>query len=117
MTNKKSELNLEKKFGYVVLNGDYYIIDHEDGKPIFVKESKKKVNEQIRKAKAIAKKLVTGLDGEKLLTEIIMNEYREKEMDRLYKMIFKSKRKYKPKTRAGHCVDMKVGNVIIPLVD
>jgi len=40
-----------------------------------------------------------------------------KDIKKLYKNLFESKRKYKPKTREHHCVDMKIGNFILPIAD
>ena len=43
--------------------------------------------------------------------------FTDKDIDKLYKLVNSKKKKYKPKTREGHCVDMKVGGFIIPIVD
>ena len=64
----------------------------------------------------IANKLKSSLDREKILFESVM-KLDEKELQTLHNVLFNSKKKVKPKTRADHCVDMKVGNFILPIVD
>jgi len=120
---KKKHLTAEEVFGtekifeYFKHKGKYYEGDMKDGKPTFIEVPKKKVDEQIKMAKELAKKLKESLDAEKVLTEVFMSKYDKKHLDELYKTVFKSKKKYKPKTREGYCVDMKVGNHIIPIID
>ncbi len=107
----------EKFFDYFKTNGKYYKQDVKDGQPTFVEVSKKEVDEHLRMAKELAEKLKGSLDAEKVLLEVFMAKYDKKHVDELYKTVFKSKKKYKPKTREGYCVDMKVGNHIIPIID
>lgn len=104
------------KYGYLIINKDYYEIDSRDGKPIFKKVDKAKMLTRERRAKLLAKKLRNSLDGEKVLVESIM-KLNDKDADKLYNQIFKSKIKYKPRTRADRCVDMKIGNFVLPVVD
>lgn len=106
---------IEKKYKWLVVNGVYYEIDLKDGKPLFEKVSKTTVDERIKKAKKLAKELGKGLNKEMLLTELILTSLEDKEFENLYKLIFYAKRKYKPKTRKHHCVDMKIGNFVLPL--
>ncbi len=107
----------EKFFEYFKFNGKYYYQDSKDGKPTFVEISKKQVDEHLKKSQELAKRLKDSLDAEKILTEVFMAKYDKKHLDELYKTVFKSKKEYKPKTRGGYCVDMKVGNHIIPIID
>ena len=106
-------VNFEKKYDFLVFNGKYYEFSGDDGKPIL--KEVKGVPEMLDKSHKIAKKIKDSLDREKLLVEILMTKFDKKGLDKLYNLLFKSKRKYKPKTREDHCVDMKVGNIIIPL--
>lgn len=110
-------LGIEKVFEYYKIDGKYYEDGAKDGKPTFIRVPKKKVDAQLKMAKELAKKLKDSLDAEKVLTEIFMAKYDKQNLDKLYKIVFKSKKKYKPKTRKGYCVDMKVGNHIIPIID
>lgn len=109
---------IEKLYGYLVINGEYYQIDRDrQGKPTFKIQDKKRIEQKLVKAREMAKKLKENLDGEKVLTEALMINFADKDFDKLYGQLFQSKRVYKPKTREHHCVDMKVGNTIIPIVD
>jgi hypothetical protein len=102
----------------LVINGEYYKVTFNKlGRPIFLKGNQKKIKEKMSKAKLMAKKLKYDLDGEKVLTEALLTNFDDKSFEKLYLQLFKSKRIYKPKTREHHCVDMKVGNTIIPIVN
>lgn len=120
---KKKHLTPEEVFGtkkifeYFEHDGKYYEQSATDGRPTFIEVPKKKIDEQLKMAKELAKKLKDNLDAEKVLIEIFMAKYDKENLDKLYKTVFKSKKKYKPKTREGYCVDMKVGNHIIPIID
>lgn len=107
----------EKVFEYYKHNGKYYEPSAKDGKPTFIEVPKKKLDEQLKMARELAKKLKESLDAEKVLIEVFMSRYDKSNLEKLYKTVFKSKKKYKPKTREGYCVDMKVGNHIIPIID
>jgi len=108
---------VEKKYGYLVVNGKYYEIESERGVPKTKLISKTVINDRLKKAKQIAKKLKTSLDAEKVLTESLMINFNEKDLNNLHSQLFHSKRKYIAKTREHHCVDMIVGNTVIPIVD
>lgn len=110
-------VDFNNKYGYMVFNGEYYEFDTKDGKPILIKKDKKDIEESIKICKQIAKKLKEVLDGEVLLTEILMTKIDKKGLQKLHNQLFKSKRKYKPKLREHFCVDMKIGNFILPLSD
>jgi len=106
---------LEKKYKYIVVDGEYYEWGSEDGKPILKKVSKAKIKGMEKICEKIAHKIKEGLNAEVLLKEILMTNLSEKDLKKLHKLLFESKRKYKPKTREHHCVDMTVGRFIIPL--
>jgi len=119
MVKKKKEVNrviMERHGNYMRSEeGKYYKPSHIDGRFCFVEVPKKEVNKMMKQADKLAEHLKDNLDKIKVLKEALLHMTPE-DLDKLYKMIFKSKRKYKPRTREGHCVDMKVGNFIIPLV-
>ena len=107
---------IEKKYGYFVINGEYYEEKSKDGKPVFVKVAKQKIKKAEKMVKEIVSKLKDSLDREKVLHESIMKLSID-ELEPLHNTVFNEKRKVKPKTRRHHCVDMKVGNFIIPIVE
>ncbi len=115
MTNDLiGNLEIQKEFGYIKVKGKYYEADTRNGN-IHFKEVKNATT-KIKKAKEMAKKLENSLDRKAVLTESIM-KLEPNEFETLHKALFKSKKTYKPKTREHHCVDMKVGNFILPIVD
>ncbi len=67
-------------------------------------------------AKEIAEKIKDSLDREKVIRESVM-KLPISELESLHNTVFNTKRKAKAKTREHHCVDMKVGNFILPIVD
>lgn len=110
----ETEFNLE--YGYIKRKGKYYELDDEKGLTGKLKLKEiKDAKEKIKKAKEIAKHLEESLDREAVLMGSIM-KMEDKDFNILYKMM-KSSRKYKPKTRENRCVDMKVGNFVLPIVD
>lgn len=114
---KQELLDWESKYGMIYVDGKYYRMSHKDGKPVLVREDEGNVNERLKKAEKIADKLKDKLDAKAVLTETLMTRYTRKDIDKLYTMLFKSKKKYTIKTRQQHCVDMKIGNMILPIVD
>ena len=107
----------KKIFDYLEVKGKYYEFSSRDGATVLISVTKKKVFEQIKLAKKLAKALKSNLDAEKVLTEVFMTKYDMKNLEKLDKLVFNKNKKYKAKTRDGHCVDMKIGNHIIPLID
>ncbi len=107
---------IEKKYGMLIINGEYYESTTKDGKPIFKPVSKARVNKAEKMAKEIAEKIKDSLDREKVIREAIM-KLEIPELEALHNTVFNAKRKAKAKTREHHCVDMKVGNFILPIVE
>ena len=108
--------NIEYKYGYALINGDYYEYGSKDGKTILKQVDRDKVERKIKKCDKIAKELKKNLDSHKVLMESIM-KFSNKDLDKLHKMLFEDKKDYTVKTREHRCVDMKVGNFIIPIVE
>jgi len=114
-TKKLVASNFEKKHGYLVIDGKYFRSESVDGRICFVIVSKAEIKQNQKMADAIAEKLKESLDAKKVLNEAIMTMHTT-EIKRLYKMI-QSKRKYKKTTREHACVDMKIGNFILPIIE
>jgi len=109
---------IKKRYGFLVIDGEYYQVDNnKQGAMVAIPQNKTHVMIKIERAKQMATKLRFSLDAEKVLTEALMINFTDKDFDKLYKQLFESKINYKPKTRVHHCVDMKVGNTIIPIVN
>jgi hypothetical protein len=104
------------KYGYIKLGNKYYEGKTKLGKPIMVEISIKKIREREQKAEKIAEALKNRVDAKKILMENLMTRLTPKDLDKLEKIVFSKKRKYKAKVRAHHCVDMTIGNFILPLV-
>ena len=119
--NKRN--NIEKEYGLLKIDGKYYYADSIDGKPVFRQISKTKVKKRLKLVDEIVEKLKDALDKEAVLRESLMKSFPfgediiEEELLKLHGMLHSKDRKYKPKTRKDHCVDMKVGNFVLPIVD
>lgn len=113
MLFKKKGLELDKKYGYFLINGKFYEFTTKDGQPVLI-EVTKKAEQKEKDAKQIVEKIKYGLDAEKLLMERIM-DLPNVDFRKLKQVVFHKKRKFGVKTRAHHCVDMKIGNYILPL--
>ncbi len=108
--------NIEYKYGYALINGEYYEHGSKDGKVILKQVDRQRVEKKIEKCNRLAKELKKNLDSHKVMMEAIIR-FPDRDIDKLTKMLFESKKKYTVKTREHRCVDMKVGNFIIPIVE
>lgn len=119
----KKRDNVEIEYGLLKIDGEYFYKDSIDGKPILRTISKSKVKKRLKLINEIVEKLKDALDKKAVLKESLMKSFPfgediiEEELLKLHGMLHSKDRKYKPKTRHHHCVDMKVGNMIIPIVE
>jgi hypothetical protein len=119
--SSKKEVNMstnEPVFenGLLRIGDKYYCSDMVDGRTVLKQVSNKEVVSINKKVGAIAKELAASLNREAVLREAIRSMSKP-DILRLHKMLFESKKKYKPKTRADHCVDMKIGNFTLPIIE
>lgn len=104
------------RHGMYYIKGEYYEQRFRDGEPYLKKIPKTKIKVQLKLGEEIAEKLYDKIDAKKILLEALMR-IDIKEVEKLHRMLFQDKKKYIIKTREHHCVDLKVGNFILPLVD
>jgi hypothetical protein len=98
-----------------LIDGKWFEKKYKDGENTFVEISKEKVDKKLKILKEITDKLTEKLDKEAVLMEALSNldiEY----LEMLHNNLYNSKRTYKVETRKHHCVDMKVGKLIVPIV-
>ena len=110
---KKSEITREYEFLKV---DNRYFKPVPDGEKLqYIEVNKKEFEGKVALVKKIANKLKDSLDREAVLGEALSkldNEYLEQIWGSL-----NSPTKHKVRTRRHHCVDMKVGRLIIPLIN
>jgi IS30 family transposase len=112
---KKSEIT--KEFGYLKIDGKYYEFNEKSPESTsYLQVSPEKVKKKIKIAKEITEKLKNSLDKEAVLMESLTKLSTEY-LEHIHNSLYNSKRKIKPRTREHHCVDMKVGKLVIPIVD
>ena len=106
--------NLDIKYRHFIINGKYFVIDVVRGHPVPKEISKKEFDTKVKKVEKMAKLLEEGLDKKAVLMESIMKL--DDENFKVFEgILLKSKINYKPRTREHHCVDIKIGNFILPL--
>lgn len=112
---KKSEIT--KEFGYLKVDGKYYEFNEKaTERTSYLQVDAKKVKEKISLAKEITEKLKESLNKEAVLMESL-TKLPTNYLEQIHNTLYNSKRKAKPRTRRHHCVDMKVGKLVIPIVD
>jgi len=107
---------VEMEYGLLKIGNRYFEPGTAgQGRPAYTEIDSKKVKERLTLLKEIATKLKDSLDKEAVLMEALSkleNEY----LQQLHNALYNSKRETKPKTRRHHCVDIKVGRMIVPIV-
>jgi len=109
----KIKEGLEYEFGHWKEGDKYYKESTRNGKLVWKEVSLEEVNERIAEAERLAYLLEEGLDPVKILTEAIMRLPKKK----VKQLSAALERDNNIVTRSHHCVDMKVGNFILPIVD
>lgn len=111
----KSEIT--KEYGYLKVDGKYYEFNEKSPeRTSYLQVDQKKVKEKIGLAKEITEKLKNSLDKEAVLMEAL-TKLPAGYLEQIHNTLYNSKRVTKPRTRRHHCVDMKVGNLVIPIVE
>jgi len=108
------DMEIERKFGYYIIDGEYYEMKGNSGHGKFTFVKAKDVQEQVDKAEEIAEVLVKSFNGKAVLVESIM-KLGKTEIKTLYRNAVE--KGFKAKTREHECVDMKIGNFVLPIVD
>ncbi len=107
---------IERRYGYLIVDDKYYELSTEGSVTSFIEVNKKKVKKKIKLMQEISDKLKESLDKEAVLMEAL-SDLDEEYLEMIHNNLYNSKRKVKPVTRKHHCVDMKVGKLIIPIVN
>ncbi len=107
---------IEKHYGYLIVDGKYFDLDSDGSETIFKQVKKSEVKKKIKLMEDLAKKLKESLDSEAVMMEAL-SKMQIEELESIHDKVFNIKKKVKPITRSHHCVDMKIGNFIIPIVD
>ncbi len=107
---------IERRHGLLIVDGEYFAPDDMEGKPIFIKLDKKEVRSKLKLIKTLIPLLKEGLNKEAILEEALM-KMGMGELAHIQGMFTSMKSKPKVKTRKGHCVDLMVGDTIIPLIN
>ncbi len=110
---EKIKKGLEYKFGHWKEGNKYYRESTINGKLVWKEVSTEEFENKLKTARHLAEELQYDLDGLKIFTESIM-KLPKKRMLQLEEAV---KKKHQRITRQHHCVDMKVGNFILPIID
>ena len=112
---KENGKKYEYRYKYLIIDDVYYESDMIDGKTILVPVPKERLEKEIKMGTEIVDKLKDDTDVKKILMEAVM-QLEDKDREKLHKLLFKSKKKYVVRTRDDHCVDIKLGNFILPII-
>lgn len=118
MTKKKTiKEKIVMEYGYLKIGDKYYEAEtiKEYGRPGYILVDNKKVEKRLQLYKEIAEKLKNSLDAEAVIMEALGKIGDDEYIERLHNALYNEKRKIKPKTRRHHCVDLKVGKMILPI--
>lgn len=107
--------DIQMKHGKMFYNGEYYEVEMIRGKPT-IKKISDKIENQLKLADEITNKIYKRVDTKKILVEALMR-LDQPEVEKLYMLLFKDKKRYKVKTREHHCCDVKIGNFIFPIIE
>ena len=116
MKKKIESDDIRKHYGYLVVDGEYFKLDTSGSETTFNKVNSSEVKKKIKLMEELAKKLKESLDGEAVMMEAL-GRLEIEELEPIHDKVFNIKKKVKPVTRRHHCVDMKIGEYIIPIVD
>ncbi len=114
---KKSEnKEIIRHYGYLVIDGEYFKLDLSGKETTFKKVKPSEFKKKLKLMEDLSKKLKESLDGEAVMMEAL-SRLEIEELEPIHNKVFNIKKKVKPITRSHHCVDMKIGEHIIPIVD
>jgi len=111
---KIKDIEIEKKYGYFVIDGKYCEMKGNVGVGKFEFVEAKDAQQRIDKAIEITDELIKSFDGKKVLIESIM-KLTKHDLDTLYRNAIT--KKLTAKTREHECVDMKIGNFVLPILN
>lgn len=109
-------IELSTRFDLIYINGKYFKEISRNGKVFWKKVPIEEIEELENKAEEVAEKLLEHLDRKKVLVEALRKIHPD-DLNTVHRMLFEDKKNYKIKTRENHCVDMKIGNFILPIID
>lgn len=113
----KEKQEIIKQYGFWIIDGKYFKTDEtKDGKAVLIEVNKKEVKRKGKILKELTEKLKQSLDGEAVMMEAL-SKLDTCTLEQLHNVTFNIKKKVIAKTRKHYCVDMKVGKIIIPIVE
>ena len=113
----KSKEKILMEYGWLKIKNKYYRPEaiKEYGRPGYVEVDGKTMTKRITLLKEIASKLKASLDPEMVIMEALGKIDSDEYLENIHNALYNSKRKIKPKTRRHHCVDMKIGKMMLPI--
>lgn len=111
---RKSELH--KEFGYLKIGNKYFKPTVDAERIEYHECTKKQFDAHVKLSNEIVEKIKDSVSKESILLEAVSNlddEY----LEELHNALHNAKRPAKPKMRKHHCLDVKVGRFIIPIIN
>lgn len=115
-STKMAKEVIEREYGFLKIGNKYYEQKEEQQRVFFVEVKKHKVDAKVKMMKEMAEQLEKSLDRTSVLMEAL-SKLDSTQLELMHNIIFNAKKKVKPVTRRHYCVDMKIGKMILPIVD
>lgn len=117
MTSKKRDKKSEvtREYEYLKVGEKYFRPDREGEKLHYIECTQKEFEDRVGLLKNIAAKMKDGLDREAVLVEAL-SKLDDEYLEMLWGKLSNPIKKPAIRTRKHHCVDMRVGNLTVPIV-
>lgn len=116
MAKKKQKSEITREYEYLKVDGRYFKPQMEGERVRYIQTTKKEFNYNVALMRKIVEKLKDSLDKEAVLLEAL-SKLDSSYLERLWGVLNNPIKKVKPRTRKHHCVDMKVGKLVIPIIN
>lgn len=112
--NKKKAV-ITREYEFLKVDGKYFRPVREGEALKYVEATETEFNNRVKLLKNIATKLKDSLDREAVLTEAL-SKLEDEYLETIWGALTNPARKPKVTTRKHHCVDMKIGKLVVPIV-
>ena len=116
MIKKKKKSEITREYEFLKVDGRYFKPETDGDQLKYIEVSEKEYKNKVVLVKKIANKIKDSLDREKVMTEAL-SKLEEEYLEQIWGALNHPTKNIKAKTREHHCVDMKVGKMIIPIIN
>lgn len=114
-SNTKKKSIITREYEFLKVDGKYFKPVKEGEALKYVEASETEFNNRVKLLKNIAAKLKDSLDREAVLAEAL-SKLEDEYLESIWGALNNPARKPNVTTRRHHCVDMKIGKLVVPIV-